>query len=68
MATVKENSSPTSYQTDKLGYASSSNISFNGKWDTGIEREEWDEMSDHEKAAVENECIWELVDIWVEED
>lgn len=55
----------SSEETVKLGYASSQNISFRGEWDTMIPRSEWKEMSAKEREEVENEVVWELVELWV---
>jgi hypothetical protein len=54
--------------TVKLGYSSSSNISFQGQIDTMIPREEWDEMSEKEQDEIIQESVNELVDIWVEDE
>ena len=54
--------------TVKFGYAASSNITFRGEIDTGIEREEWDEMSKSEQDDVFSETLFELVDIYLIED
>lgn len=51
--------------TVKFGYASSKSISFKGELDTGIPLDEWEDYSDEDKAEVENEALWDLVDIWV---
>lgn len=52
----------------KFGYASSKNITFHGTVDTEIDREDWDEMSWEEQAAVEFEILNDLVELWVEPD
>lgn len=54
--------------TVKLGYASSKNISFKGQLDTGIPREQWDEMSAREQNDTVNDLINELVDVWMIEE
>lgn len=51
-----------------LKYSSSKNILFHGTLDTGISREEWDEMSGEEKEDVFNENLNRLVDIYEVED
>lgn len=51
-----------------LKYSSWKNISFHGTLDTGISREEWDEMSGEEKEDVFNENLNRLVDIYEVED
>jgi hypothetical protein len=55
--------------TVKLQYAATSNISFHGVWDTGVEREEWNEMSEEERDGFYEEAVFSLIDIAeVEED
>ena len=54
--------------TVKLRYSAASNISFHGKYDTGITREDWDEMSWSERDDVITDALYYLVDIdWVDE-
>lgn len=50
--------------TVKLGYSSNKNITFSGEIETGIPREEWDEMSDEGKDEVIEGCLWDLVDVY----
>lgn len=52
-------------RTVVLGYSSMSNISFRGRYDTGILVEEWEEMSEADQAEVFNEVLNDLVDIFV---
>lgn len=55
--------------TVKLRYDSSSNITFHGEVDTGIEREEWEEMTENMKIDAISEELFNLVDIYeIEED
>lgn len=53
--------------TVKLRYDSDSNVSFRGVWDTGIEREDWDEMSWSEKDDIMTDAVHYLVNIYEEE-
>lgn len=52
----------------RLKYSSWKNVSFHGTLDTGIDREEWDEMGPQEKEEVFNENLNRLVDIYEVED
>lgn len=52
--------------TVKFGYGAASNITFHGTYDTGIEREDWDEMSNDERESVETQALYDLVELWVE--
>lgn len=54
--------------TVKLRYDAASNISFHGVYDTGIERDEWDEMSGAEQDDVMTDALHYLVDIYVVDD
>ena len=54
--------------TVKFGYGAASNITFHGTYDTGIEHEDWDEMSNDERDAVEIQALFDLVELWVEGD
>jgi hypothetical protein len=54
--------------TVKLGYDSSSNISFSGVLDTGIEREDWDAMTPAERTEIMTDRLWELVDMYEADD
>lgn len=54
--------------TVKLGYSSNKNITFRGELDTGIEREEWDTLSEKEQDEVLNDMIWELVQLHVKDE
>lgn len=53
--------------TVKLRYDADSNISFHGTYDTGIEREDWDEMSWSEKDDVMTDAVHYLVNIYEDE-
>lgn len=55
-------------KTVRLGYASSSNISFSGTLDTGVTRADWDEMSEKDRADTRDELLYELVDLFELED
>lgn len=54
--------------TVRFGYSASSNITFKGIVDSGIEREDWDDMTEDEKNNVFGETLFQLVEIWEEED
>ncbi len=54
--------------TVKLRYESWQNINFRGEVDTGIEREEWDEMTPAEQDGEISERLHQLVEISVKED
>jgi len=51
--------------TVKLGYSAPSNSSFEGVWDTGFTRAEWDKMSEKERDQELADALFALVDIWV---
>lgn len=51
-----------------LGYASSANITFRGELYVGYTWGEWREMSQKEKDEAVDEVLYELVDVWVEDD
>jgi hypothetical protein len=53
--------------TVKLGYAAFSNISYEGEWDTGISREEWDEMTDNEREEEITQIVFNDIDVWVKD-
>lgn len=55
-------------KTVRLGYSSSSNISFSGTLDTGVTRADWDEMSEKDRADTRDELLYELVDLFELED
>jgi hypothetical protein len=52
----------------RLGYSSSHNISFNGTYETGIPRSEWDHMSDRDKQEVYQEALNDLVEVFELDD
>lgn len=54
--------------TVKLGYSSSKNITFHGEIETGIPREDWDQMTEAEQDAFMEETVWDLVQLYVIED
>lgn len=54
--------------TVKVRLQSPLNISFNHLEDTGIEREEWDEMSEKEQDQVIEAIVWENVDAFADLD
>lgn len=54
--------------TVKIGYSAFSNITFRGEYDTGIPREEWDEMDEKGQWETMNELLTQDVDLWVKED
>lgn len=52
-----------------VGYASSRNISFHGDGDfLGVTWGEWRKMSQKERDARLDEYVWDLVDVWIEDD
>jgi hypothetical protein len=51
-------------ETVVLNYAALSNITFHGKWDTGIPRSEWEEMTMEEQDQVFTNALYEIVEIW----
>lgn len=53
-----------SEKTVRLGYSSHTNISFNGTWDTGYSREEWDALTEEERDDVMNEAMVDLVEVF----
>jgi hypothetical protein len=53
--------------TVKLGYTAFSNISYEGEWDTGISREEWDEMTDNEREEEITQIVFNDIDVWVKD-
>lgn len=44
------------------------NISFDHSIETGIDSEEWTEMSEKERQQVIEDVVWEHVEAWVEEE
>lgn len=54
--------------TVKLGYESSSNITFHGEIDTGYTREEWDDLTEADRREHLTDAVFELVDIYVKDD
>lgn len=54
--------------TVKFEYESSHNISFKGVVDSGIEREDWDVMSQKDRGEVMTQQLWELVDMYEADD
>ena len=50
-----------------LGYSSSANVTFRGTLATGVEKARWAVMSEEERDQVIEECLFELVQVWVEE-
>lgn len=54
--------------TVKVRLQSPLNISFDHLEDTGIEREEWDEMSDKERDQVIEATVWENVEAFADLD
>lgn len=53
-----------SEKTVRLGYSSRTNISFNGTWDTGYTREQWDTLTEEERDDVMNEAMADLVEVF----
>lgn len=53
--------------TVKFRYSSWQNISFKGLIDSGVDREDWNEMTDQEQRDVEYEVMNRLVDLEVED-
>jgi len=54
--------------TVKVRLQSPLNITFDHLADTGIEREEWDEMTVEEQGQIIEEIVWEHVEAFVDED
>lgn len=52
--------------TVKIGYSSGKNISFRGWIETGIEREEWDQMTEEAQDKATEAAFWEadVVNLW----
>lgn len=53
-------------KTVVLKFAASSNVSYRYEYDTGLTREEWDELPDIEQQDYFEEAIWGDIDGWVE--
>lgn len=49
--------------TVKMHYSAFSNISYHGEWDTCIDRQDWNEMSDTEKQEVIIQLVFEDIDV-----
>lgn len=56
------------WSTVKLQYSSWENITFRGEIDTGIDREDWDQMTDSEKDEVYTDQLHQLVSLSEVED
>lgn len=54
--------------TVKFTYSASSNISFHGVQDSGIERKDWDKMTVSEQNDVMEQHLWELIEISASDD
>lgn len=52
----------------RLAYGAASNITFHGHIELDCTREEWDEMSYEEQDAITTQALYDLVEIWVEDD
>jgi hypothetical protein len=52
----------------RIGYSASSNISFNGTLETGYRRSEWNKLSQKSKNEVQEDLLWELIDLFELED
>lgn len=55
-------------KTVQFGYAASSNITFRGTADSGMTREEWNELDKKAQDEIMTEVLWELVDMWELDD
>jgi hypothetical protein len=55
-------------KTVRFGYSSSSNITFNGTWDTGIPRSKWAEMSEADRNRELDSALYELIEMWELDD
>jgi hypothetical protein len=51
-----------------FGYASNRNISFHGQEESGFTWGEWRQMSRDQQLEAMTETVWELVDLYVEDD
>lgn len=49
-------------------YESSRNVTFHGRDESGYTRGEWRGLSDEEKARALEEFLFELVDVYVDDD
>ncbi len=56
--------------SDKLifGYSASSNISFRGTVETEIDLVDWKEMSSEEQNQIMDEVVYDLIDVWTNEE
>lgn len=52
-------------ETVRLGYSSSRNVTFRGEIETDIPVDAWADMPEGEQADFIQECVNELVDVWV---
>lgn len=48
----------------KIGYASSSNVTFHGELETGMTRQEWEELGEEGQKELMEEMVWELIEMW----
>lgn len=56
------------HDTVRIRYASNKDIFFRGYVDTMISWEEWADMSGPEQAEIIEQVVWDLVDVWVEDE
>lgn len=49
-----------------FGYASSKNVTFRGKVDSGYTWAEWNDLDDRAKSEAMSDAANELVELWVE--
>lgn len=52
----------------RLGYSSSTNISFGGTEGTGFSRAEWKDLDQESRAEVFEELVWNLIEVWELDD
>lgn len=51
------------------GYSASSNITFRGRGcELGMTKGEWRALSEEKKDAILSEIVWELVEVFVEDE
>lgn len=55
-------------ETVKLGVQSHINIGFDHVLDTGMPRDEWDELTADERNSCISDAVWDILDVWVIED
>jgi hypothetical protein len=51
-----------------LKFGAFSNISHKHTYETGLTREEWDELTDAQRQTYYDEAIWDDIDAWDEDE